>query len=79
MTFAIRPSSKTLDALWRWEDLLDLPDDGKLYEFIDGELYEMAPSIPVHQELSSRLHTAFSVNVSERRLGTVYAFRLGCD
>lgn len=28
---------------WTYEDLFDLPDDGKHYEIIDGELYEMPP------------------------------------
>ena len=26
---------------WTYEDLLSLPDDGKRYEIIEGELYEM--------------------------------------
>jgi Uma2 family endonuclease len=26
---------------WRYEDLLTLPDDGRRYEIIDGELFEM--------------------------------------
>ena len=31
---------------WRYEDLFDLPDDGRRYEIIDGELYEMpAPGV----------------------------------
>ena len=31
---------------WRYEDLFDLPDDGRRYEIIDGELFELtAPNI----------------------------------
>jgi Uma2 family endonuclease len=31
---------------WRYEDLFTLPDDGKRYEIIEGELYEMpAPNL----------------------------------
>lgn len=31
---------------WRYEDLLDLPDDGRRYEIIDGELFELtAPNL----------------------------------
>jgi Uma2 family endonuclease len=31
---------------WRYEDLFDLPDDGRRYEIIDGELFEMtAPGL----------------------------------
>lgn len=28
---------------WRYEDLFDLPDDGRRWEIIDGELYELPP------------------------------------
>lgn len=31
---------------WRYEDLFDLPDDGRRWEIIDGELYELpAPDL----------------------------------
>src|SRR5262245_65797687 len=58
---------------WTYEDLLALPDDGKHYEIIAGELYEMpAPNwdhamtimnlllllAPVVQALGGRLATA---------------------
>ena len=77
MTVAIRPGAKTLDALWTWEDLWDLPEDGNIYEIIDGELYVMAPPVPVHQGLSTRLLVAF-YNASEARgLGRVYASPIG--
>jgi Uma2 family endonuclease len=29
---------------WTYEDLLTLPDDGRRYEIIVGELYEMSES-----------------------------------
>jgi Uma2 family endonuclease len=31
----------TLTKTWKYEDLFDLPDDGKRYEIIDGALFEM--------------------------------------
>jgi Uma2 family endonuclease len=34
-------STATLPRTWTYEDLLALPDDGKRYEIIDGELFEM--------------------------------------
>jgi Uma2 family endonuclease len=58
---------------WVYEDLFDLPDDGRRYEIIDGELFEMpAPGIdhgmvvmnliarllPVVTSLGGRLFTA---------------------
>jgi len=37
--------TKPAPGQWRYEDLLALPDDGRRYEIIEGELYEMpAPS-----------------------------------
>ena len=36
---------------WTYEDLLSLPDDGRRYEIIEGELYEMA----LRMRLSLRL------------------------
>jgi Uma2 family endonuclease len=36
---------------WRYEDLLDLPDDGRRYEIIEGELYEMPAPSWAHQTI----------------------------
>jgi Uma2 family endonuclease len=62
-----------LAGTWTYEDLFSLPDDGRRYEIIEGELYEMpAPSwdhavtivnllallIPVIQSLGGRVVTA---------------------
>ena len=33
---------------WRYEDLERLPDDGKRYEIIEGELYEMPSPVSAH-------------------------------
>jgi Uma2 family endonuclease len=33
---------------WTYEDLLSLPDDGKRYEIIEAELYEMPPPNAYH-------------------------------
>ncbi len=33
---------------WTYDDLLSLPDDGKRYEIIEGELYEMPPPNAYH-------------------------------
>ncbi|HEU5432313.1 MAG TPA: Uma2 family endonuclease [Thermomicrobiales bacterium] len=36
---------------WRYEDLFDLPDDGRRYEIIEGELYEMPAPSWAHQTI----------------------------
>ncbi len=66
-----RPTPKT--GSWTYEDLLALPDDGKRYEIIEGELYEVSGATTRHggtiinliallapfvQALRGRLHTA---------------------
>lgn len=33
---------------WRYEDLIALPDDGRRWEIIDGELYELPPPTTDH-------------------------------
>lgn len=35
--------------IWRYEDLLEFPDDGRRFEIIDGELFEMTAPGPLHQ------------------------------
>lgn len=40
---------------WRYEHLLELPDDGKRYEIIDGELYEMPSPSWIHQVILDNL------------------------
>ena len=57
---------------WTYDDLFNLPDDGKHYEIIDGELYELPPRgsdharvvmsliellLPVADQLGGRLFT----------------------
>ena len=49
-----------------YEDYARLPDDGKRYEILDGELYVTAAPSPFHQRLSKRL---------QRRLDRVLAAR----
>jgi len=77
MVVAIRPSDMALDALWTWEDLWDIPEDGNLYEIIDGELYVMAPPIPVHQEILTRSFRAFDRAAEFHGAGKVYVAPIG--
>jgi len=74
---AAKPSDMALEALWTWEDLWSIPDDGNLYEIIDGELYVMAPPIPVHQEISKRVFREFDRVAELGKLGQVYFAPIG--
>ncbi len=40
---------------WTYDDLFNLPDDGKHYEIIDGELYELPPPSLEHARVIMRL------------------------
>lgn len=55
---------------WTYEDLFDLPDDGRRYEIIDGELYEMPAPIFEHALAIARLF-ALLLPVVARRGGEV--------
>jgi Uma2 family endonuclease len=48
-----------------------LPDDGKRYELIDGELREMAPTVNWHGEVEINLGTLLNVHVRPQGLGRV--------
>ena len=43
---------------WTYEDYLQLPDDGRRYEILDGELFEMPAPTTAHQTVSKRLQHA---------------------
>jgi Uma2 family endonuclease len=53
------------------EEFEQLPDDGKRYELIDGELREMAPAVNWHGEVEVNLGTLLNVYVRPQGLGRV--------
>jgi Uma2 family endonuclease len=55
-----------------YEDLAALPDDGKLYELIDGELIVNPAPVPRHQWIVGIIYTALHLFVRKHRLGRVY-------
>jgi Uma2 family endonuclease len=54
-----------------YEEYLALPDDGRRYELIDGELYVFAGPTIVHQLLSGELVAVFRGAVTLKGLGWV--------
>ena len=54
-----------------YDDLLALPDDGKRYELIDGELIELTSSTTKHQLLIIRLGSVLDALVTRLALGLV--------
>jgi Uma2 family endonuclease len=61
----------TTEKLLTAEQFEQLPDDGKLYELIDGELREMAPTVNWHGEVESNLVIRLGSHVQRHALGRV--------
>jgi Uma2 family endonuclease len=62
----------TLTRPLTYDDLAALPDDGKRYELINGELFELTGPTTKHQWSSSRLYTRLDGFVQQRQLGLVF-------
>ena len=59
----------TASLRWTSADLLNLPEDGKLREIIDGELYVSTQPHLNHQILSGNFTTEFNIWDAPRRMG----------
>ena len=72
-TDAVKLNSMTLSQPRRWtyEDYLALPEDGRRYEVIDGELLMSPSPRTVHQIVSRRLQF-FLYQLEQRGLGAVF-------
>jgi Uma2 family endonuclease len=57
--------------VWTYDDLLQMPEDGKRYEIIDGELIEMSSPVVTHQRVLGRLFMMFSEQVQRSGQGEV--------
>lgn len=55
-----------------YEDYARLPNDGRRYEVLDGELYVMPAPSPLHQRLSKRVQRRLEEYFEVRGLGEVF-------
>ena len=55
-----------------YEDYLVLPDDGRRYEIIDGELYVTPAPVKKHQIVAGNLHALLWNYTKSHRTGTVF-------
>jgi Uma2 family endonuclease len=55
-----------------YEDYLCLPDNGKRYQVIEGELYMVPAPTPNHQDILLKLGILLREFVEEHKLGKVY-------
>lgn len=58
---------------YTWDDYVKLPDDGKRYEIIDGELFVTAAPVFGHQYTSGQLHLLLHT-WSTRHAGGIVAY-----
>ncbi len=54
------------------DDLLQMPDGGKRYELVEGELFETAPTGRDHGRITSRIDRRLGTYVEENGLGEVF-------
>jgi Uma2 family endonuclease len=62
---------KTATKLFTYDDYLTLPDDGKRYEIIEGELYMTPAPTTRHQDIFGTLYTSMRLHAEQRDLGKV--------
>jgi Uma2 family endonuclease len=55
-----------------YEDYLNLPDDGKRYQVIEGELFMVPAPIPYHQDILGKLFVLLNDFVKRHKLGRIY-------
>jgi Uma2 family endonuclease len=56
-----------------YADLERMPDDGRRYEIVDGELFDVTPSpSPLHQRVSKRLQRQLEAHFEAARRGEVF-------
>jgi Uma2 family endonuclease len=55
-----------------YDDFVKLPDDGKRYEIIDGELFVNAAPVPRHQMIVGNLHFELAVFFRQHGGGMVF-------
>ncbi len=71
-TYAAQTERQPAQGHWTFDDYARLPDDGKRYEVIRGELYMSAAPRPIHQRVITRFSFFLEGYVEEHNLGTVF-------
>ncbi len=61
-----------VDTRLTYEDYCRLPNDGKRYEIIDGELFVTPSPLTLHQRIVTRLTAHLWAFVEKRRLGEIF-------
>lgn len=70
--YATRTIQLPTQDVWTYDDYALLPDDGKRYEVIRGELYMSAAPRPLHQRVITRLSFFLEGYLEKSDLGTAF-------
>jgi Uma2 family endonuclease len=57
---------------YTYQDYFEMPDDGKRYEIIDGELIELQTPYIIHQTVSGNILFELVKFVNQKKVGTIY-------
>ena len=63
---------RVVQPILTYAELRLMPEDGKRYELIDGEVIVSPSPSEKHQRASGRLYVSWAVHVEKNRLGRVY-------
>src|SRR5438093_117828 len=55
-----------------YEDYVELPNDGRRYEILDGELFVTPAPMVLHQRVSRNLGRILDGHIVEKRLGELF-------
>ena len=55
-----------------YEEYLALPDDGRIVEWVDGEIIRHMPATQIHQDVASFIEALLRLYVTRLRLGRVF-------
>jgi len=68
----MRNQAFKVDEKFTYQDYLHLPDNGKRYQVISGELYMVPAPIPFHQRILRKVGKLLDQYVTESRVGEVF-------
>src|SRR5579871_5133930 len=69
----------TVAADWSADMLERLPDDGWIYELVEGRVVRTPPPGPDHGRIESKVNLAIALHVRGQGLGEVYVGETGWD
>ncbi|HRO25535.1 MAG TPA: Uma2 family endonuclease, partial [Promineifilum sp.] len=72
MVTLIVPERRHTKRKLSYEEYLALPDDGRIVEWVNGEIITHMPATSLHQNVASLIETLLRLYVARLRLGVVF-------